>query len=330
VLSNGNPNRQINLVWEIMKLDDFDTRLYEELQRDGRASMEDLARAVGLSRVAIRSRFARLLESGALRVIGIVHPNVQELNAFAHLSIAVNGSAIAVGEAIANFANAPLVSVVAGRSAVIAEVRSTNTVSLRALVHDVTAIPDVARVETAVYTERIKDLYSPPSAIPPADIDEIDHQILEILELDGRSSFAEIARATFSSESVIRRRVNHLIDKGAVRISAILTPGVMGLQYMCGFGLRFSGGTERGSIALIESMPAVSYLSLTLGRWDVIGTILAKSQKDVVAQLDRIRTLEGIEGFESWTHLQVLKENYRLTNTAGVGDENQSPGLSAF
>ena len=100
-----------------MNLDHIDTRLCEELQHDGRASMESLASVVGLSRVAAGARVARLIDSGALRIIGIVHPSALGLRVAAHLSISVSGSARGTGQNIAALDSFPLVSVVAGRAA---------------------------------------------------------------------------------------------------------------------------------------------------------------------------------------------------------------------
>jgi DNA-binding Lrp family transcriptional regulator len=296
-----------------MNLDHIDTRLCEELQHDGRASMESLASVVGLSRVAAGARVARLIDSGALRIIGIVHPSALGLRVAAHLSISVSGSARATGQNIAALNSFPLVSVVAGRAALIAEVYATNMTALRALIRVVTAMQNVAHVEAAVYTERIKDLYAPPGVIPPTEIDNVDRQVLEALKMNGRASYAEIARITNFSASAIRGRVNQLTSRGVVRISAVLTPGMVGLQHMCGFGLHLRGGTEYESVSIIEAMESVSYLSLTLSRFDAIGTMLAKSQADVVTELDRIRSTPGVEGLESWTHLEVVKENHLLT-----------------
>jgi DNA-binding Lrp family transcriptional regulator len=297
-----------------MNLDHIDTRLCEELQHDGRASMESLASVVGLSRVAAGARVARLIDSGALRIIGIVHPSALGLRVAAHLSISVSGSARGTGQNIAALDSFPLVSVVAGRAALIAEVYATNMTALRALIRVVTAMENVAHVEAAVYTERIKDLYAPPGIIPPTEIDNVDRQVLEALKMNGRASYAEIARITNFSASAIRGRVNQLTSRGVVRISAVLTPGMVGLQHMCGFGLHLRGGTEYESVSIIEAMESVSYLSLTLSRFDAIGTMLAKSQADVVTVLDRIRSTPGVEGLESWTHLEVVKENHLLTN----------------
>ena len=293
-----------------MSLDHLDTLIYEELNRNGRASMEELAAVAGLSRAAVRSRVARLIDSGSLRVIGIVHPSAQGVTAYAHLSINVRGSARDVARQIAAIDEFPLVSIVAGRAALIAEVHAASSEDLRALVQSVRALEGVAHVETAVYTERIKDLYAPPGVKPPARIDDVDRQILAILTDDGRASFADIARRTQYSASAIRARVHQLIERGVVRISTVVAPGMVGLQHMCGFGVRVS---EPDVVDQIGVIPSVSYLSRTMSRWDAIGTVLAGSQAEVVAQLDRVRSVPGVEALQSWTHLEVLKENQHLT-----------------
>ena len=150
-------------------------------------------------------------------------------------------------------------SVVAGRAALIAEVYATNMTSLRGLIRVVTAMENVVHVEAAVYTERIKDLYAPPGIIPPTKIDSVDHLVLEALKMNGRASYAEIARITNFSASAIRGRVNQLTSRGVVRISTVLTPGMVGLQHMCGFCLRLEGGTENESASIIEAMESGSW-----------------------------------------------------------------------
>jgi DNA-binding Lrp family transcriptional regulator len=269
--------------------------------------MEELASVVGLSRVAVRARVLRLVSSDALRVVGVVHPSAQGLRAFAHLSITVRGSALAVGEAIAALKNVPLVSIVAGRTALIAEARSTDIESLREVIRVVAAMDNVMHVETAVYTERIKDLYAPPGTIPPTEIDDVDRHILDALERDGRTSYAEIGRQIQFSPSAIRGRVNQLTSRGVVRISALISPGIVGLHNMCGVGLRFNGGAKHDAVSVIEAMKSVSYLSLTLGRWDAIGTLFTTSEVEMVSELDRLRLMPAITGLESWMHLKVIK-----------------------
>ena len=280
--------------------------------------MEELAGVVGLSRVAVRARIGRLIDSGALLVTGIIHPSAQGKRAFAHLSISVRGSARVVAQTVAAMDSVPLVSVVAGRAALIAEVHTSDMSSLRELVDVIAHVNDVTHVETAVYTERVKDLYAPPGVFPPTHISDVDRQILEMLKVDGRVSYAELARRTQYSASAVRARVHHLINQGVVRISTVIAPGMVGLQHMCGFGVRIRGASE--TVSAIASVSSVSYLSLTLSRWDGIGTLLAESQRAVVDELDRIRSIRGVTALECWTHLEVVKENDHLTNfRAGAG-----------
>ncbi|WP_073456020.1 Lrp/AsnC family transcriptional regulator [Pseudonocardia thermophila] len=49
------------------QLDDLDLRILELLRREGRASMADLGRAVGLSRTAVLARVQRMERSGVIR-----------------------------------------------------------------------------------------------------------------------------------------------------------------------------------------------------------------------------------------------------------------------
>ena len=293
-----------------MHLDHLDTRLYRELQQNGRATMEELAQTVGLSRVAVRARVLRLLDSGMLRVVGIMHPSATGVRVYAHLSLRVNGPAREVGRALAALDTIPLVSIVAGRSALIAEAHTADMATMQELICTIRAMEHVAHVEIALYTERIKDLYSPPGITPPTTLDDVDRHILFELERDGRTSYSDIARTVQYSASTVRARVHQLIEHGVVRICAVMSPGVTGLQHMTGFGVHFRAAPE--TVAAIEALPSVSYLSLTLSRFDAIGTLLVRSEADVVVELDRIRALPGVQHIECWTHLEVMKENNLL------------------
>jgi DNA-binding Lrp family transcriptional regulator len=291
-------------------LDDLDMRLVGELQVDGRAPMEAVAAALGLSRATARSRYERLVARGAVHVVGVVDPAVQGLHAFAHLSVFVSGSARNVARAIAPLPTTPLVSIIAGRASLIAEVRAPDMPALHDLIRRVKAVDGVHHVEAATYTRRIKDRASPspPSAMPR--IDDLDRAILDILQADGRIAYARLGRAVNCSPSATRARVQALITSSVVRVTAITTPGQAGLTQMCGLGLRLS--RTEAAVSALAALPAVSYLSLTVGRWDAIATVLVASPGAVVTETDRIRALPGVDSVEAWTHLEVVKEDYRL------------------
>jgi DNA-binding Lrp family transcriptional regulator len=300
-------------VGDVGDFDDLDHRLVRELQLDGRVPMEAAASALGVSRAAARSRYGRLVGRGALHVVGVVDPAVQGVHAFAHLSVFVSGGARSVAQEIALLPTTPLVSIVAGRASLIAEVRAPDMPGLHDLIRRVKAVEGVHHVEAAIYTQRIKDRASPtpPSSMPR--IDDLDRAILDVLQADGRIPYARLGREVNCSASTTRARVQTLIAAGVVRVTAITTPGQAGLTQMCGLGVRLRG--TDAAVAALASLASVTYLSLAVGRWDAIATLLVGSPGAVVTETDRIRSLPGVDSIESWTHLEVVKEDYKLELT---------------
>ena len=54
--------------------DPVDRRIMELLQRDGRLSNSEVARSLGLSEPTVRRRISRLIETGILRIVGVINP----------------------------------------------------------------------------------------------------------------------------------------------------------------------------------------------------------------------------------------------------------------
>lgn len=308
-----------------MDLDAVDTALVRALQADGRASFEALAKLVGLSRVATSNRVQRLLDSGAIRVAAVVHPAARGLYTLGHLAIDVTEDAATVARTIAAKPEMPLVSIVAGRHAVIAEVRTEDMAHLRATVTEVRGLPQVYGVGTAIYTRWVKDVYSPGQqrdattvVAPPqrTELDPVDQGLLALLQNDGRMSYAELGRAVNVSASSARARVRALFDAGIVHIAAIIRPGMLGLSSMCGFGLTLDTGP--GITDRIAQRPEVYYLTESIGTWDAVGTVLCSSSEMVSATLDLIRGVPGVVQLEAWMHLDVVKEDYSLPALFGA------------
>lgn len=311
-----------------MDLDAVDTSLVRALQADGRASFETLAGVVGLSRVATSNRVQRLLDSGAIRVAAVVHPAARGLSTLGHLAIDVSADAAKVAATIAAKPEMPLVSIVAGRHAVIAEVRTEDMGHLRATVTEVRELPEVHTVTTAVYTRGVKDVYAPgqgrapAAAVPqPTELDPIDQGLVSLLQHDGRSSYAELGRAVSISPGSARARVRALLDAGVVHIAAMIRPGMLGLSSMCGFGLTLDTGP--GITDRIAEHPEVYYLTETIGTWDALGTVLCSSSETVSVTLDQIRNIPGVVHLEAWMHLHVVREDYSLPALSGGDTEGE-------
>ncbi|REE68708.1 DNA-binding Lrp family transcriptional regulator [Paenibacillus taihuensis] len=73
-----------------MPIDDIDRQIIRLLNKDGRMSYTDLAKEVGLSRVAVQARVATLMESGVIeRFSAVVNPEKLGINVSAFFNVEV-------------------------------------------------------------------------------------------------------------------------------------------------------------------------------------------------------------------------------------------------
>nr|WP_240943251.1 Lrp/AsnC family transcriptional regulator [Planosporangium thailandense] len=294
-------------------MDEADFALLDELRRDGRASYEKLGTNVGLSRTAARARTQKLIESGTVRIEAIAHPAVEGYATIAHVSVVTDGvSTRDIAKRIAGYDNAPFVSIVAGRCTLIAELRTRDVEELDHAVSEVRDLPGVVSLDTVLYTDVVKDSHLPLgrlSSFKPIDLDDVDRQLLALLQTDGRMPYADLADHVGLSRAATRARVLRLLDEGVVVVKGLTDPTAMGITQMCGFQVNLGPGGGQAAAA-IAKLPTVDFLARTLGRCDLIGTMIARSRSEVSTTLDAIRMLDGVRAMEAWWHLELVKERY--------------------
>ncbi|MGH3450803.1 MAG: Lrp/AsnC family transcriptional regulator [Haloechinothrix sp.] len=295
-----------------MTLDEYDQALLAELGRDGRASFESLGARVGLSRTAARARVQKILDAGVVHVEAIVHPVVDGIHTFAHVSVVTDGASGAVAREIARLADAPFVSVVAGRYSVIAELRTGDLAEMASTVRAIRAIPGVKALDTVVYTELLKDSHLPlrgPQDVAAFELDDIDRQLLGLLQEDAQMPYAGLADRVALSRGATRTRVLRLLRDGVVVVSAMTNPTAFGMTQMCGFQVNLDGDGD-DAVTQIEALDTVYFLARTLGRCDLIGTLIARTRADIGNALDAMRALVGVRSIEVWWHIELVKERY--------------------
>ncbi|MBO1337984.1 Lrp/AsnC family transcriptional regulator [Streptomyces sp. VRA16 Mangrove soil] len=294
-----------------MDLDETDLAIVRGLQSDGRLTYETLAQQVGLSRPATRMRVQRLQESGAVRVVAIVHPAVRRLTASAHLAIDTDGASAAVAREIATLPQAPFVTLTSGRRSIMAELRTAGFADLERTIEHIRGLKGVRTVDPLVATRHVKDPYLLADEPTVALQDATDERILAELEEDGRLPFAELAGRVGLSAGATRARTLRLLDGGVAKVVALVRPDVLGMGYLCGFGLRVDGAVaplaER-----VARFERVTFLSTCLGRAEMVGTITAESFAAVRDTLEEMRALSAVRSVESWLHLELVKERYDL------------------
>lgn len=120
-----------------------------------------------------------------------------------------------------------------------------------------------------------------PEAIPALDqpTDELNRAIINLLQEDGRLSFARIAEILGVSEGTVRNRVNRMIEAKVLRIIAVADPLALGYTGYAMLAMRFGAGADPEAIAKrFAEHEEVTYVLLVAGRYDLLVEVICENQ----------------------------------------------------
>jgi Lrp/AsnC family transcriptional regulator, regulator for asnA, asnC and gidA len=150
----------------------------------------------------------------------------------------------------------------------------------------------------------------PANSTKPVPIDDVSKAIIEQLQTDGRRSYADIGKAVGLSEAAVRQRVQKLTDSGVMQIVAVTDPMQLGFFRQAMIGVRVSGDTREVADQL-AAMPAVDYVVLTAGSFDILAEVVCENDNDLITMLNsQIRTLQGVLSTETFVYLKLHKQFY--------------------
>lgn len=141
-------------------------------------------------------------------------------------------------------------------------------------------------------------------------LDDISKSIIEVLQVDGRASYATIAKEVGLSEAAVRQRVQRLLDAGIMQIVAVTDPIQVGFRRQAMIGIRVSGDMSAVGDALTE-MPEVDYVVTTAGSFDLLAEVVCEDDEQLLDLLStRIRVLPGVRSTETFVYLKLNKQHY--------------------
>ena len=144
-----------------------------------------------------------------------------------------------------------------------------------------------------------------------SETDEIDLQIIEALQKDGRAAFAQIAEQLNVSPGMIRLRYNRLIEEGYLKVVAITNPLRMGFKTMAMIGIRTDGSKLLEVGEKISKLDEVIYLVISSGRFDLFAEVVCRDHEDLLRFItEKLSTIDGLRESESFMHLKIVKEVY--------------------
>jgi Lrp/AsnC family transcriptional regulator for asnA, asnC and gidA len=148
---------------------------------------------------------------------------------------------------------------------------------------------------------------------PRPQLDDLDHQIIELLSQDARVSNRQIAEQLGVTEGTIRGRVKRLEQENCIRFTAITNVALAGAPKVVLIGIQAVHGELRALSERIAAMPEIGCVIITLGRYDILAIGLFTALEDVVdVANNRILALPGVRHVETSIAAKTLKYDYRV------------------
>ena len=149
-------------------------------------------------------------------------------------------------------------------------------------------------------------------------LDEIDHQILDILIDNTRVPFTEISKRLLISAGTVHVRVKKMEDAGIIKGSSLNLDYVkLGYSFTAYVGI-FLEKTQKTEFVLEElnKIPFVTVAHITTGKFNIFCKVRARNTKNAKEIIFMIDDIEGVLRTETMISLEEsINDKKRLMHT---------------
>ncbi len=139
-------------------------------------------------------------------------------------------------------------------------------------------------------------------------MDELDRKMVKILEENGRTPNAHIAKEVGVSEGTVRRRLKLLIDNRVIKIAALPDPRKMGLESEALVGIQVDPDKIQDVADEVAKLDNTRWVAVTTGTYDVFAWA-ALHNADALGRFlrEEIGMIRGVRRTETFVNLSVMK-----------------------
>lgn len=140
-------------------------------------------------------------------------------------------------------------------------------------------------------------------------LDELDRTIIAELQKNGRASYKTIAKKLMVSDGTVRFRVNRMIRKNLLRISALINPFYFEHSITALIGMQLENRTQVETMKKIAQLKDVLFVSNASGEYDLFVEVFLESRKDLNRFLfEDLAKIDGIRSTETFVYLDALNK----------------------
>jgi DNA-binding Lrp family transcriptional regulator len=316
---------------ETLSIDLLDRQIIHALVIDGRAPLRRIATVVGVSEQTIARRYRRMHDNGILRVVGIADSRRMGQSEWVIRLSCVPDAASAVAGALARRDDTSWVTLHSGGTEIICVVKAAGSGSGQDLL--LRQLPASRRIVgisahsllhffrggTSNWPEATQALSAGQAAMiaspPPAaggsthpGLSAEDRALMAELARDGRASYADLAQATHSHESTVRRRVEDLRGSGVLYLDVELDEAAFGIGTQANLWMSVAPARLEAVGRALAQHPEVPFVAATTGATNLTAKVLCRDDYHLYRYLtERIAGLDGVTAAEVTPTIRTIK-----------------------
>lgn len=149
-------------------------------------------------------------------------------------------------------------------------------------------------------------------------LDEVDAAILALLRQNGRMSNREVGRALDVSEGTVRQRLRKLIDARVMRLGLVTDIHTTGVAVGVTVRIKADPARTRAIAQALAQLESISFVALTLGRFDILAVLAAHSRTEAAETIDnRIANIDGVLAIDVQEPVSYPKHRYDMVYITG-------------
>jgi DNA-binding Lrp family transcriptional regulator len=328
----------------VTALDVVDRRLLHALGINGRASFRLIASVIGTSEQTAARRYRRLRDAGIVRVLMLPAPDPADRGQLVRLEVQPQ-AVRAVAAALARRPDVSWLRLMNAGAEILFGVRARTSAERDALLLD--QLPRTGRVvRTTVYSvlhhfrtageadwsgfpdqlapEQRRQLSIAVPERPSMRTNAADQAIVDALAVDGRASYARLAQASGMSESAAARRLELLVNAGALYGDVDIAPEQLGFAAGATLYLEVTPSRVPAVGKLVAAQPQTAFVAAVGGAANMIAAIRCR---DVAEIYDYVTaTLGRVNGIE---HVEVSTVSRTIKHARLLTDENPVATVTA-
>ena len=142
-------------------------------------------------------------------------------------------------------------------------------------------------------------------------LDQIDCQMIELLQKDGRISNTEIAKKIGLSEATVRTRLNRLIEDKYIQIVAVSNPIKLGFKIVGNIRVHVDIKKMDKIIGELKKLKPLWFIVQSTGGTGIDGEFIVKNLEELNELIfKKINKIDGVRKTETSLFLNYIKRQY--------------------